>query len=124
MNAPEVVAGRLGWILLVGLLLGAIYDFLAPPRRRCPTLCDLLFAPFACYGWLYVGFAICEGDLRLGYSVTLVVGMVLWHMLPGRLFRPINEGFWAVIFQILRLFGKIFKKTGIFSKKLFASAKK
>jgi hypothetical protein len=128
MTAPALAAGRLAAACLMGLGLGLWYGFLRPLRPKFTLLSDLLFLLALFPSWVYLGFGICEGDLRLGYIAGLALGGFLWEFTAGRVLRPVFAGFWRAIFQILwwfcRPFQKFFKKTHFFAKKLFAYAKK
>ena len=94
MTAPDLAARRFALSCLLGCVLGVIYGFLRPLRRRFPVLGDLLFLPAVFWLWLEVSFRICRGDLRLGYSFGLAAGCFLWEATAGRLLRPVFEGIW------------------------------
>lgn len=128
MNGPALDGRRFLCACLLGLILGVIYGFLRPLRHRRPVLADLLFLPFMGYAWLYLGFAICRGDLRLGYCAGLPLGATLWEWTLGRLLRPAFAGFWHLIFRICRgisyILEKNCKKIQKILKNLFAIWKK
>ena len=128
MNGPAQDGRRFLIACLLGLGLGLIYGFLRPLRKRHPIFADILFLPFMGYGWLYLGFAVCRGDLRLGYCAGLPLGGILWELTVGRLLRPIFDLFWKGVFRIFlcifRIFGKIFEKILKKLKILFALWKK
>ena len=63
--------------LCLGAGLGVVYGFLRPARRSHPHLADLIFVCCAFYAWLWHGFAVCRGDLRLGYTLALLAGGVV-----------------------------------------------
>ena len=118
MTPPAVAAGRLAIACGLGLVLGLVYGFLRPMRARATHLGDGIFLLCATGAWLYLGFGICEGDLRLGYFAGLFAGGFLWEMTVGRLLRPVFFAFWKVFFRIwdfpryvIRIF---FKKHGFF----------
>ncbi len=121
-----------GWRFLcacgIGLALGAVYGFLRPLRPRHNGLSDLLFLPAMGYAWLYLSFAICRGDIRLGYTAGLFLGAAAWELTVGKLLRPVFRGFWQLVSRIWtgiwRPFRKIFKKIQKNAKKLFAIWKK
>lgn len=121
-----------GWRFLcacgIGLILGMYYGFLRPLRPRHTLVSDALFVPALFFGWLYLGFAICRGDLRLGYCLGLLAGGLVWELTVGKLLRPVFRGFWKGISRIYRaflnIFRKIFEKIHKFSKNLFALWKK
>ena len=128
MTGPAQDGHRFLMACLLGLGLGLVYGFLRPLRRKRPILADLLFLPVMGYAWLYLGFAVCRGDLRLGYCIGLPLGAILWELTVGRLLRPVFDLFWRVIFRICRgisrIFKKFFKKMQKFLKILFAIWKK
>ena len=128
MNSPAQDGRRFLIACLLGLGLGLVYGFLRPLRRRRPVLADILFLPFMGYLWLYLGFAVCRGDLRLGYCAGLPLGGIIWELTVGRLLRPVFNLFWKGIFRIFngffRIFEKIFKKIRKKLKILFALWKK
>lgn len=128
MNGPALDGRRFLWACGIGLILGMYYGFLRPLRPKHTLLSDALFMPALFYAWLYLGFAICRGDLRLGYCLGLLAGGLVWEWTVGRLLRPVFRGFWRVISTIfngfLNIFRKIFRKIHKFSKILFALWKK
>lgn len=128
MTGPALDGWRFFCACKIGLALGLFYGFLRPLRPRHPLMSDLLFLPVMGYAWLYLSFAICRGDIRLGYCAGLFLGAAVWEMTVGRLLRPVFQGFWKVISRIWtgiwRPFQKIFKKIYKNAKKLFAIWKK
>jgi hypothetical protein len=128
MTGPALDGWRFLCACLIGLALGFYYGFLRPLRSRHPFFADFLFLPALGYAWLYLGFAICRGDLRLGYCAGLLVGSVFWEMTVGRLLRPVFKGFWDLISRfshgIFSFFEKNFKKIRKKLKILFAIWKK
>lgn len=112
MSTPAQALLCLGWSCLFGAGLGMVYGFLRPVRPR--ALADVLF--LICLGWagIYLGFGICQGDLRLGYAAGLLVGGVAWDLTMGRLLRPVWQGFWGIFARgmgaIRFLMQKILKK--------------
>lgn len=124
MTAPALAAGRFLRCLAVGLALGFCYGFLHPPRRRMTALADGIFVVMVAAGWIYCGFGICQGDLRLGAAAGLLLGILAWEMTVGRLLRPIIGEIWKIPGILFRPFAKIldfFRKN---AKKHFASGKK
>ena len=101
MTAPALAAARFSAACLLGMGLGVIYGFLRPLRPRLTVLADLLF--LVCFGmaWTYLGFGICQGDLRIGYFAGLPIGILLWDQTAGRLLRPVFSGFWRLVRKIL-----------------------
>lgn len=128
MSNPAQDGRRFLIACLLGLGLGLFYGFLHPLRQKRPVLADTLFLPVMGYIWLYLSFAVCRGDLRLGYCAGLPIGAILWCSTAGRLLRPVFDLFWKGIFRIFhgffRIFGKIFKKISKKLKILFALWKK
>ena len=110
MNAPAEVAGRFAAVCLLGLGLGAVYGFLRPPRQRHAHLADGIFLVFFTWAWLWAGFGICQGDLRLGYTMGLFLGIFAWELTAGRLLRPAIDLLWRGIWKILGFPGKVFAK--------------
>ena len=114
MTPPEVAAARIWAGLLLGLQLGIIWDLLKPLGRRHPHLCDLLFLPALSWAWLELGFGVCGGDLRLGYTAALGVGWTVWELTLGRILTAVTEGVWSAGRRFLRWsfrpLGKIMKK--------------
>lgn len=128
MMLPEIVARRFWAACMLGCGLGLLYGFLRPLRPRLTHLTDGVFVIAAGWSWLVLSFGICHGDLRLGYSAGLAIGAFFWELTVGKLLRPVFWGFWRLVGKILvtpwRLLRKIFQKTGVFVKKLFAFGKK
>jgi hypothetical protein len=128
MIGPEQTAARFAGACLLGALLGILYGFLRPLRPKHTAAADLLFVCCAFWAWVYLGFAICRGDLRIGYTAGLFVGCLLWEWTVGRLLRPVFSGFWFVVRKIFHFLllplQKFFKKIAAFAKFLLASWKK
>lgn len=128
MIGPAAAAARFGVGLLLGAILGAVYDFLRPWRPKHTHLADLLFLVAVFWAWIYLGFAVCGGDIRLAYTGALAVGWLLWEVTAGRLLRPICFRFWEIIGRIFRFFTrpieKMLKFFGKNAKKLLANGKK
>ncbi len=128
MITPALAFQRFLIALAMGAALGVCYGFLRPLRPRHTTLSDLLFLPVAFWVWLYHSFAVCQGDLRLGYSAGLLLGGVLWELTAGRLLRPVFFGFWRFGSKLTGFFLTpvriFFKKTAKTIKFLLATAKK
>ena len=128
MTGPALDGWRFLWACGIGLILGMYYGFLRPLRPKRTLLSDALFMPALFFGWLYLGFAICRGDLRLGYCIGLLLGAVVWELTVGRLLQPVFRGFWQLVSKIFRsflnIFRKILKKIRKKSKILFALWKK
>lgn len=103
MTAPAVAALRFALACALGLGLGVVYSFLRPLRPRLTPLADGLFVLSLLAAWVYLGFGICGGDLRLGYTAGLFVGICLWERTAGRLLRPLFFRFWRLLGRIFRM---------------------
>ena len=101
MTAPALVAQRLLTAAILGAFTGLIFSFLKPLAEMHPVVSDLLFLPALYLAWIYLGFSVCQGDLRLGYTLGLLAGWGLWEITLGRVISPVFGTFWKV-------FGKIF----------------
>ena len=128
MTGPALDGWRFLWGCGIGAVLGLWYGFLRPLRPKHTLLSDLLFLPALIYAWLYLSFAICRGDIRLGYTMGLLLGALIWEWTVGRWIRPMFQGFWRLISiiwnSILGILKKIFKKIRKNAKILFALWKK
>ena len=102
MTVPALAAWRLGCSLCLGAALGLFYGFLRPVKHRLPG--DLLFLAVGFWVWLYLGFALCQGDLRLGATLGLVTGAAAWDWSFGRTLAPVFAKFWALAGKIRRFF--------------------
>ena len=128
MNPPAEDLRRFLFACLFGLGLGLLWDFLRPFRQKRPNLSDGLFLLVTGQVWLYLGFSVCKGDLRLGYSLGLLLGGFVWEITLGQLFRPVFLGFSRIITEIFSFFAlpmkKFFKKIAKNAKFLLATGKK
>ena len=128
MTPPAAAALRFLMGTAFGVGLGILWDLLKPLARRHPLVCDLLFAPVLFWAWLEHGFAVCQGDLRLGYTAALGIGWAVWEMTLGRLLTKLVAGLWDFCGRLLRRIGrpfiKILKKFLRFCKKIFAYTEK
>ena len=128
MTVPAVAAHRVLWALAVGAFLGFCYDFLRPLRRKHHWPADLLFVVVSFMAWIWYSFQICRGDIRLGGTIALGMGILLWLGTGSMVMRKVFYWFWLAIFQILSVltlpFVKIFTKMRFLLKKVFASGKK
>ena len=128
LTGPALDAARFLYACLLGGGLGLYYGFLRPLRPRHTVLSDLLFLPAVGWAWLYLGFAICRGDIRLGYCSGLFIGALLWEQTAGRCLRPVFFGFWGVVSRIWGKFSslpkKFLKKMRKIIKNVFAIWKK
>ena len=103
MTVPAPAALRFAAACLIGMALGVVYDFLRPLRPRATAAADLVFLLAAGVGWVYLGFGICRGDLRLGCMAGLPLGMLLWEKTAGQFLRPVFTGFWRLLGRFFRL---------------------
>lgn len=110
MTAPGAAAGRFAAACLLGLVLGVVYGFFHPLRKRHPHLADGLFLLVLFPVWIYLSFGICRGDLRLGYVLGLFLGAGLGAATLGRFLRPVFRVFWQIVGFPWQLLKKIFKK--------------
>jgi hypothetical protein len=121
MISPAIAAQRLGWSLAVGVALGFWYGFLRPLRGKCRNFADLLFVAAACYGWLYIAFGVCGGDMRFALLVAMAVGGFLWERTVGRLLRPVFGKIWKILLfpgeKFLEICKKLCKMVLAFGKK-------
>lgn len=121
LTGPALDGWRFLWACGIGLILGMYYGFLRPLRPRHTVMSDVLFLPALMYGWLYLGFAICRGDLRIGYCLGILLGIVAWELTVGRLLRPVFSGIWRGVSKIYRylrtMLQKIFQNIRKFIKK-------
>ena len=128
MTAPYLAAQRFAIACLLGCALGAYYGFLRPLRPKWTTLSDILFLLGGFWVWIYLGFGICGGDLRMGYTAGLFLGGIVFERTVGRWLRSLFRTFWDVIGKILGFFllpvKKFFKIIADFTKFLFATGKK
>lgn len=95
MTAPVLAAQRFVYGCLTGAVLGAVYGFLRPLRPKRTTLSDSIFLLCALYGWLYLHFKLCSADVRIAYSLAMVLGGFAWELSLGQLLRPVFSVFLA-----------------------------
>lgn len=110
MTGPVLAAQRFAVACLYGAALGCCYDFLRPLRPKHTTLSDLLFCLLVFWAWLQVSFRVCQGDLRLGYTMGLAVGGLAWEFTAGRWVNPVFFWFWKKIAAIWRFICRPVKK--------------
>ena len=117
---------HLGQALLMGGLLGVIYEILHPLRPR--WFSDLLFLWALFFLWTQLVFGLCDGDLRFAYSAALLSGTGVWHLVFGAWLQPVFSLFWQGLFHVCRLILLPLKKTWAKMRKLqnflFATVKK
>ena len=124
MISPDIAFRRFLTGLVLGCVLGIFYGFLRPVRRGKAVLSDLIFVLLAGWIYLYYGFAVCRGDLRMGYLAAPILGALAFDQGFGRWLRPVFDGFWRFFNAIFRPFQLLFKKIEKIIKFLFASWKK
>lgn len=128
MTPPGLALWRFAVACFYGGLLGVVYSFLRPLRPKRTAFADSLFLLAFFFAWLQLGFQICQGDLRIGYTAGLLIGVFLWELTLGKLLRPVFFGFWTGLARILRWvlypFQIFFQKMKQIGKILFASLKK
>lgn len=124
MTTPGIAAGRFLGGIAVGIVLGAWYGFLRPLGRRRRNTADFLFLVLLFPAWVYFSFAICDGDLRPGYWLSLFLGGWLFDRTIGRLLHPIWAQFWRAIGWIYGNVKKFFRKIKNFCKKIFTYLRK
>ena len=76
-----------GIALLFGVGLGFFYDVFRPLGH----LGDFFFVSLTFYCFLYLGFGVCRGDIRLGVMSGMFWGAVAWKATLGRFFAPIPQ---------------------------------
>ena len=114
MITPGTALQRFAIAVALGAALGLYYGFLRPLRPRHTALSDLAFLPAVLLCFLYHSFAVCQGDLRLGYCAGLLLGGIGWEQTVGRVLRPVFTGFCRVAGRSAAFFLYPVKK---FSKK-------
>lgn len=122
MISPAQVGQRLLLSLAAGAQLGLLYSFLRPIRSR--QLKDLLLLPALVYAWLWVGFAVCRGDLRLGYYAPMAAGAWASAKLASRWLGPFFGGFWGGAARLRGWIGEFFLALGIIFRKKAKKYKK
>ena len=128
MTPPALLFSRFLTACLLGGGLGFFYDLFTPLPRGLRHLSDVLFvlSLFAC--GIYLGFGVCEGDLRPAYSAGLFMGFLLWRSTLGRLLRPavslLYRSVQGIFGKIWGHFKKMSKNIPGFCKKTFAIVKK
>jgi len=127
----------LGAAVLLGLLGGLVYDLLRAVRIRkkqsrvLTHLLDGLYTLFWLLGLLWFALRIGQGELRLYMAAGILLGAVLYFNALSGFLRPLWD-FWAdvaaglghLMWLPLHFIFTVFKKWGIFFKKLFQFFKK
>ncbi len=106
---------------LLGAGLGVVYDLLACLPRTLRHIGDGFFVIVLFVCGIYLGFAVCRGDLRPVYSAGLLLGVVGWHYSLGRLLRPFILRLFRLLANnfciVFKPFKKIFGFIPLFIKK-------
>ena len=110
---PALLFSRFLTAGLLGIGLGFFYDFLTALPKKLIHLADLLFVLLLFAFGIYLGFGICEGDLRPTYSIGLFMGAGIWHFSVGRRLRPL-------FFALFRYIGRVFSFFWTPFQKIFA----
>jgi len=128
MTAPAVALRCLLIAFLLGFPPGLLHSFLRPLRLRHRHLCDLCSVAALCYCWIYLGFGICGGDLRMGYLLGLLSGWALCICTVGKWLQGLFSRFFHFLGRLFGGFRGIIGKFFAFFKKivkvLFAFHKK
>lgn len=128
MSSPTIVFSQFLTACLLGVGLGVFYDLTASLPRVLRHLGDGIFilGLFAC--GIYLGFGVCDGDLRPIYSFGLLLGVLCWHYTLGRVVRFLFSKLFRSIFSffsgIFHFLKKIFRFLSLFFKKTFAIREK
>ena len=128
MTPPSIAARRLLASVVLGMLLGIIYEFLRPLRRKRNWPADLLFFPAALWLWAELAFRFCRTDLRAGNLIVFFLSALFADTAVRPWLSPVFEGFWTGIRSIFHIFLFPFKKfinfTAHFLKYHYAIRKK
>ncbi len=114
--------------LILGLALGAVYDFLRPPRRRLgrlgASLLDLLFALLAgAVSFLYAMGAL-GGRLGLWELAACTLGFLSYLHLLSPLFYPLFSACFEFLCRIIGSCKKFCVNFQISAKKNFQKVRK
>ena len=90
----ELALWRLGCSVLLGGVLGILYGALRPFGRHHRHLADGIFSLAAVWGWIWISFAVCRGDIRTVYLLGMGAGIFLWEKTFGFWLRPVFSGIW------------------------------
>lgn len=83
MIPPQIAARRFLYALLVGAVLGMLYGFLRPLRSKRTTFSDSVFLLCTLYGWLFLHFGLCGADVRIAYTLAMILGGFSWELSIG-----------------------------------------
>ena len=119
MNPTAVLVSRFLKACLLGVGLGFLYDLFASLPRRFRHIGDTLFiiGLFVC--GIYLGFGVCQGDLRPVYSAGLLIGASGWHYTIGKLFRMLLIRFFHLLIKLFFIIFRPIKKIFIFISVFF-----
>lgn len=121
MTAPLDAGRCLLSAFALGFLPGLLHSFLQPLRRKHKHIADLFSVIALLWCWVYVGFGVCGGDLRMGYLGGMMAGFTLCIYTLGRWLQWLFHWFYAGIHRLLRNILAFFRKI---RKVLFAIKKK
>lgn len=128
MTAPAEAGRCLLTSILLGFLPGLLHSFLQPVRVRHRHIADLISVTALFYCWIYVGFGVCGGDLRLGYLLGMLGGWALCICTAGKWLQCLFYGFFHFLSRLFAALRRIIVKIFVFLKKilkvLFAIPKK
>lgn len=128
MMPPAETARQFLPAILLGCALGVFHGFLRPLRLRIGWPAELPLCAAMVWGWLYLSFAVCRGDLRPAYTLCYLFSAILWDRTLGRWVGPLFSFFWQGIFQFLGFLSRFWKnfsrKCKNYAKILFATGKK
>ena len=128
MTAPATAGRCLLIAILLGFLPGLLHSFLQPVRVRHRHIADLCSVAALFYCWIYLGFGICGGDLRMGYLLGMLGGWALCICTVGKLLQCLFYGYFRFLERIFSYLRQIIRKIFVFFKKilkvLFAIRKK
>jgi len=121
-------AKALGFALLLGLVLGFVYDMVRPVRRRSGTwgerILDVLYAVFSGSAvFLYV-LAAPGGRLGVWELGFALAGFLLYtHILSDRVYY-VTDRFFVLVIGLIRRIKNFIKKILIMTKMYFQNMQK
>ena len=110
MTQPALLFFHFLTACLLGIGLGFFYDFLTALPRKLIHLADALFILLLFIVGIYLGFGVCQGDLRPAYSIGLFTGAAIWHFSVGKRLQPLFSFLFRCIGRIFSVFWKPFEK--------------
>ena len=118
---PGLVWNRLAGCFLAGVLLGPAADLFRSLHRRLPVLTQLVIGTEFFLCWLWLGFGLCRGDLRIGYLLGTAAGFCFWEWYFGTCTGAFFGKLWHAAAIPLKFCLKFFHKI---ENSLFARWKK